>query len=49
MFRQGDLEKARDYPVSPLMDRSQGGITKSQTGVRFKVNSQQLFLFAEAN
>jgi hypothetical protein len=29
-FRQGDLEKARGYPVSPLMDRSSGGITLSQ-------------------
>ena len=33
MFRQGDLEKARGYPVSPLMDRDKGGITKSQPGV----------------
>ena len=33
MFRQGDLEKARGYPVSPLMDRLKGGITKSQPGV----------------
>ena len=34
MFRQGDLEKQRGYPVSPLMDRTKTGITKSQTGVR---------------
>ena len=34
MFRQGDLEKARGYPISPLMDREKGGITKSQPGVR---------------
>ena len=34
MFRQGDMEKARGYPVSPLMDRDKGGITKSQPGVR---------------
>ena len=33
MFRQGDLEKARGYPVSPLMDRDKEGITKSQPGV----------------
>ena len=34
MFRQGDMEKARGYPVSPLMDRSAMGITRSQPGVR---------------
>ena len=34
MFRQGDLEKQRGYAVSPLMDRTKTGITKSQTGVR---------------
>ena len=33
MFRQGDLEKARGHPVSPLMDRSKEGITRSQPGV----------------
>ena len=33
MFTQGDLEKQRGYPVSPLMDRDKGGITKSQPGV----------------
>ena len=33
MFRQGDLEKQRGYAVSPLMDRTKTGITKSQTGV----------------
>ena len=32
MFRQGDLERQRGYPVSPLMDRSKLGITKSQPG-----------------
>jgi len=32
MFRQGDLEKSRGYPVSPLMDRDKDGIAKSQTG-----------------
>ena len=31
-FRQGDLEKARNYPVSPLMDRQGPGITMSQPG-----------------
>ena len=39
MFRQGDLEKARGYVVSPLMDRDKGGITKSQPGVRLDFNS----------
>ena len=32
MFRQGDLEKAKGYPVSPLMDRNLEGVTKSQPG-----------------
>ena len=32
MFRQGDLEKAKGYPVSPLMDRDKPGITTSQPG-----------------
>ena len=32
MFRQGDMERAKGYPVSPLMDRDKAGITKSQTG-----------------
>ena len=32
MFRQGDRERAAGYPVSPLMDRSKTGITKSQPG-----------------
>ena len=35
MFRQGDLEKQKGYPLSPLMDRDKGGITKSQPGVSF--------------
>ena len=30
LFRQGDNEKQLLMPVSPLMDRSKGGITKSQ-------------------
>ena len=33
MFLQGDVEKAKGYPVSPLMDRTKMGITKSQPGV----------------
>ena len=32
MFRQGDQERALGQPVSPLMDRTKGGVTKSQTG-----------------
>ena len=32
MFRQGDRERALGQPVSPLMDRTKGGVTKSQTG-----------------
>lgn len=32
MFRQGDREKTLGQPVSPLMDRVKGGVTKSQTG-----------------
>lgn len=31
-FRQGDREKALNLPVSPLMDRTRDGITKSQVG-----------------
>ena len=37
MFRQGDLEKAKGYPVSPLMDRTKEGITKSQPVVSQKI------------
>ena len=32
LFRQGDQEKAVGQPVSPLMDRTKTGITKSQCG-----------------
>lgn len=32
MFRQGDREKSLGQPVSPLMDRARGGVTKSQAG-----------------
>lgn len=31
-FRQGDMEKAHNLPVSPLFDRNKPGITKSQVG-----------------
>ena len=35
MFRQGDLERAKNMAVSPLMDRhsSAGGITRTQAGL----------------
>ena len=36
MFRQGDRERELGQPISPLMDRTKGGVTKSQTGF-FKV------------
>ena len=32
MFRQGDQERALGQPISPLMDRAKGGVTKIQTG-----------------
>ena len=32
MFRQGDHEKVLNQPISPLMDRTKGGVTKSQCG-----------------
>lgn len=32
MFRQGDAERGLGQPVSPLMDRTKGGITKAQSG-----------------
>ena len=39
MFLQGDKERQRSLPISPLMDRSSGkGITKSQTGVRKRLS-----------
>ena len=33
LFRQGDLEREQSLPVSPLMDRAKGGITKSQASL----------------
>ena len=48
MFRQGDLEKARGYPVSPLMDRDKEGITKSQPGVSGVHTKSQGGTFASA-
>ena len=31
-FRQGDCEHEAGIPISPLMDRSKGGVTTSQRG-----------------
>ncbi|KAL3157196.1 putative 3',5'-cyclic phosphodiesterase pde-3 [Trebouxia sp. C0009 RCD-2024] len=42
LFRQGDNEKQLQMPVSPLMDRFKGGITKSQVGF-FDVVAMPLF------
>ncbi|DBA92091.1 hypothetical protein WJX77_006602 [Trebouxia sp. C0004] len=42
LFRQGDNEKQLHMLVSPLMDRSKGGITKSQVGF-FDVVAMPLF------
>ncbi len=33
IFSQGDSEKKAGLPISPLMDRTKGGISKSQEGV----------------
>ena len=33
IFRQGDAERKAGLPISPLMDRHKGGISKSQEGV----------------
>ena len=41
-FSQGDLERALGQPVSPLIDRTEMGITKSQPGF-FNVVAIQLF------
>ena len=35
LFGQGDEEKARGLPVSPLFDREKPGVTKSQVGGPF--------------
>ena len=42
MFRQGDREKTLGQPVSPLMDRARGGVTKSQTGF-FNIVARPIF------
>ena len=46
MFRQGDLEKSKGYPISPLMDRRKEGITKSQPGVRLSETLKRLGVHA---
>ena len=33
-FAQGDREREALLPISPLMDRTKEGVTKSQPGVR---------------
>ncbi len=42
MFRQGDQEKRFGHAVSPLMDRTKAGVTKSQSGF-FNVAALPLF------
>jgi hypothetical protein len=32
-FRQGDVERQTNMPISPLFDRAKQGITKSQVGL----------------
>ena len=49
-FRQGDKERARGLPVSPLMDRStQGGMTRSQVGRPLWLGNVILFLSVLVN
>ena len=42
MFLQGDRERALGQPISPLMDRTKGGVTKSQTGF-FNIVAMPIF------
>ena len=53
MFRQGDRERALGQPISPLMDRTKGGVTKSQTGffniVAMPIFSSFVQVFPEAS
>ena len=42
MFLQGDRERSLGQTVSPLMDRTKAGITKSQCGF-FTVVAQPMF------
>ena len=42
MFLQGDKERALGQPISPLMDRTKAGVTKSQVGF-FSVVALPLF------
>jgi cAMP-specific phosphodiesterase 4/high affinity cAMP-specific and IBMX-insensitive 3',5'-cyclic phosphodiesterase 8 len=39
-FNQGDRERQALLPISPLMDRTKEGVTKSQPGVRNKWGGQ---------
>ncbi|GFH18038.1 phosphodiesterase [Haematococcus lacustris] len=45
LFRQGDLEVAAGLPVSPLMDRTKAGVTRSQAGFFSLVCLPQLQAF----
>ena len=48
MFRQGDRERAAGLNVSPLMDRTKGGVTKSQSGFFNIVALPMYTAFAQA-
>ena len=41
-FNQGDCERAAGLPISPLMDRTKEGITRSQPGF-FSIVALPLF------
>jgi hypothetical protein len=43
-FIQGDKERSAGLPVSPLMDRTKEGITKSQPGV----SNKPVFVFVQS-
>ncbi|GFH24706.1 phosphodiesterase [Haematococcus lacustris] len=45
LFRQGDQELAAGLPVSPLMDRTKAGVTRSQAGFYSLVCLPQLMAF----
>lgn len=39
LFRQGDMEKKLGLPISPLMNRDEGGITASQVSTESVVSA----------
>ena len=43
-FLQGDLERQKGLPISPLFDRERQGITKSQVGFFDIVGEQSLWV-----